>query len=715
MGLIFFTYFFAVSLFVNSSYLAFHKSNRINVLLNKITVPASLVALCIAVSIHLVFYKQIGLQRIISTATLFFMLLTSYHIVDMALVLSELKTYKIMQKVNTVVHLAGIGLIVFYVGRFQWNSLKGFYFVQRDVFPGMSGIRLFQYIYVFFTSAVSIAICFIKIFFVKSNIHRQQLFLHTLAIGLGLAIWIAEGYYFLMFSWVFAFIPVGYAAMLAFDNIIFSLTRVFDIKQIAFGLIRFVLFTAIFAGAAGFTTALIMQFIHSVGGWIVLIIVSCIILFFIRSFVSGKLEYVFGKTTDYEVMLDTELQKLDFGKGHDTVLESFPKIMKQYITCQGLDILVSDENMNLQTVYSDFEHHNTLSANLACFEYLLSQNNVVLTKTELIANYLYDSIRDELLDVFETTQTEILISMREGQKLIGCILLAPKTHSAEYTPYDIHVLSNMYSYFFLVIYYLRNISKQDIIVTIDREVEMSDQIIGSIQNYKDTLEAHGFSMDSIAYSAHQLGGDFIDYITLNEKRTMFLIGDVSGKGLSASMSMVILKSSIHTYLQTISDFKELITKVNRFIKDNLPRGTFFAGLFGIIDFPTNTIYYLNCGIPLMSMYISSYKHAIEIQGEGRVLGFVKNIAPFLKVRKITMHKGDTIVFTTDGLLEATNLKGDRFGSDRVGRILQENNGAKASQIARTIYNNLLDFILRKIDDDVTILVLKYNQQGVSKN
>ena len=80
-----------------------------------------------------------------------------------------------------------------------------------------------------------------------------------------------------------------------------------------------------------------------------------------------------------------------------------------------------------------------------------------------------------------------------------------------------------------------------------------------------------------------------------------------------------------------------------------------------------------------------------------------------------MHKGDTIVFTTDGLLEATNLKGDRFGSDRVGRILQENNGAKASQIARTIYNNLLDFILRKIDDDVTILVLKYNQQGVAKN
>ena len=709
MGLIFFTYFGAVLLLVNSSYLSFRQSNRINILLNKITVPAAAFALCMAASVHLVFYGQAGIQRVVTVCGIFFMLLTSYHILNMVLVISEFKVYKVLQKINTIFHIAGIGLIVFYVGRFQWNPLRGFYFVQRDVVPGMSGIRLFIYLYIFFVPVLSITICFVKMFFVKSNIYRQQLLLHGFAIGLGLSIWIAENHYFMVFSWAFSFVPFGYVAMLALDNAIFSLTRVFDIKQIFFGFLRFIIFTAIFAGSAGLITALIMQFIPSVGGWMSLITVSCIILFFIRNFVARKLQYALGRTADYEVMLDTELQKLDFGKGHDSVLETFPRIMKQYITCKGLDILVTDEDLNLQTVYSDFDHHHTLSSTLACFEYLLSQNNIVLTKTELIANYMYESIRDELLDIFETTQTEILISMREGQKLIGCILLAPKTHSAEYNPYDIRVLSNMYSYFFLVIYYLRNISKQDITVTIDREVEMSDQIIGSIQNYKDTLESHGFSMDSIAYSAHQLGGDFIDYITLNEKRAMFLIGDVSGKGLSASMSMVILKSIIHTYLQTISDFKELVTKVNRFIKDNLPRGTFFAGLFGIIDFPTNTIYYLNCGIPLMSMYINSYKNAIEIQGEGRVLGFVKNIAPFLKVRKITMHKGDAIVFTTDGLLEATNLKGDRFGSDRVGRILQENNGAKPSQIARTIYNNLLDFILRKIDDDVTILVLKYNR------
>ena len=709
MGLIFFTYFFAGSLLLNSLYLLFRPSNHINILLNKIAVPATIASFCIAVSIHLVFHGQLGIQYLVSIIGLFFTLLASYHILDMTFSIIEVKWYTLFQRISVAVHIAGVGLILFYVGKFQWNPLQGFYFSPRNITANLSGIMLFAGIYLFFMPALSIALLLFKMFFVKSNIHRQQFVLHALSVGLCLAIWIAAIYYFEIFSWAFAFLPLGYLTMLVLDNAIFSLTRVFDIKQIIFGFIRSIFFTILLAGVAGFITALVMQFIRSTAGWILLITLASVLVLFLRNVINSRLGYILRSTADYQKDLDADLQTLDFGKGHDAVLQSFPQMMKHHITCKGLDILVTDENMNLQTVYSDFDHHNTMSANLPCFEHLLNQNTIVITKTELIANYLYADIKDELLDIFETTQTEILISIREGQKLIGCILLAPKTHSAEYNPYDIRVLSDLYSYFFLVIYYLRNIDKQDITTTIDREVEMSDQIIGSIQNYKDTLESHHFSMDSIAYSAHQLGGDFIDYITLNEKRAFFLIGDVSGKGLSASMSMVILKSIIHTYLQKIPDFKELVVKLNLFIKNNLPRGTFFAGLFGIIDFPSNTIYYLNCGIPLMSMYINSYRHAIEIQGEGRVLGFVKNIEPFLKVRKITLHKGDVIVFTTDGLLEATNLKGDRFGSERVGRILQETNSAKSSQIARTIYNSLLDFILRKIDDDVTILVLKYNE------
>ena len=109
----------------------------------------------------------------------------------------------------------------------------------------------------------------------------------------------------------------------------------------------------------------------------------------------------------------------------------------------------------------------------------------------------------------------------------------------------------------------------------------------------------------------------------------------------------------------------------------------------------------------MSMYIDSYKNVIEIQGEGKVLGFVKNIRPFLKVRKITMNRNDIIVFTTDGLLDSKNLKGDKFGNDRVNRLVAANRTKSAKEISNIIYKTLLDYIAKEIEDDITIMTFKH--------
>ena len=66
----------------------------------------------------------------------------------------------------------------------------------------------------------------------------------------------------------------------------------------------------------------------------------------------------------------------------------------------------------------------------------------------------------------------------------------------------------------------------------------------------------------------KLGGDFIDFIQLGPDKSLFVMGDVSGKGLNASMSMVILKSVLRTFLSETGDFKQLVVKVNSFIRNN---------------------------------------------------------------------------------------------------------------------------------------------------
>ena len=80
--------------------------------------------------------------------------------------------------------------------------------------------------------------------------------------------------------------------------------------------------------------------------------------------------------------------------------------------------------------------------------------------------------------------------------------------------------------------------------------------------------------------ARNIGGEFVDIIRLTDTRYIYIIGSLSGKGIAASMNMVIMKSIIRTFLAETTDFKLLIQKVNLFIKNSLPKGVFFSGLFG---------------------------------------------------------------------------------------------------------------------------------------
>jgi serine phosphatase RsbU (regulator of sigma subunit) len=226
----------------------------------------------------------------------------------------------------------------------------------------------------------------------------------------------------------------------------------------------------------------------------------------------------------------------------------------------------------------------------------------------------------------------------------------------------------------------------------------------------DLIKNKKYDVGNIMIHAHNIGGEFIDLVKLSDDKHVFVMGDLSGKGISASMSMVIVKSIIRTYLRDTSDFKRLVEKVNQFIRFNLPKGTFMEGIFGLIDFKDNTVYYINCGIPAMFLYTRAYNNIIEIQGEGHVLGFVKDISPYIKVKKVKLNPGDILVTCTDGLIDAHSPRGEQFGKDRIQKGITENTALSAQNIAEVSFENLKDFITTVgPEDDVSVLVIKLNR------
>ena len=290
--------------------------------------------------------------------------------------------------------------------------------------------------------------------------------------------------------------------------------------------------------------------------------------------------------------------------------------------------------------------------------------------------------------------------------MLGALCLGKKNAGNVYSDYDQMAFTKLYSYLFVFGYYMKNIANQSVVGTVNREIRMSAQIITSIQENMDPIKNPRIDAGYVMRHAHNIGGEFVDLIRLSDTRHIFVLGDLSGKGISASMSMVIVKSIIRTFLAETKDFKLLVEKVNQFIRFNLPKGTFFEGVFGLLDFNDNMMYYINCGVPALFVYTRAFNNVIEVQGDGRVLGFVKDIGPLIKVKKLQLNPGDIVVTCSDGLIDCQSLRGERFGKDRVQKAITENSMYDAFKMSQFIFDSLTNFVSKGLDDDVSILVLK---------
>ncbi|MBR4599844.1 MAG: SpoIIE family protein phosphatase, partial [Treponema sp.] len=90
--------------------------------------------------------------------------------------------------------------------------------------------------------------------------------------------------------------------------------------------------------------------------------------------------------------------------------------------------------------------------------------------------------------------------------------------------------------------------------------------------------------------------------------------------------------------------------------------------------------------------------------------FVKDISPYIKVKKVKLNPGDILFACTDGVLDSKSLRGEAFGKDRLQKSIIENTQMNAQNMISASYNTLLDFLTKELDDDVSIFTLKMLRQ-----
>ena len=418
-------------------------------------------------------------------------------------------------------------------------------------------------------------------------------------------------------------------------------------------------------------------------------------------------------TADYEASLEQDLARVDYRDAEmDQVTAKMFEIMRRNVESSSMTVYILTGQNELDVAYSSNNMNIKIPLNNPMFDALLNVNKSIVVSSQIEKEHDLSLIQNELTEFFRVTKSDALFILNEGHNIFGIITLGTKASGDHYKEYDYNVFVKLYSYFFVFGYYMRNISNKDVIGVVNREIKMSSQIITSIQENIDHVKNMKVDIGYLMVPAHNIGGEFIDMIRLTEKRHLFVVGDLSGKGIAASMNMVILKSIVRSYLSEVHDFKQLVIKLNTFVRDSLPKGTIFAGLFALIDFETDTMYYINCGIPALMMYTQVYNNVIEIQGSGHVLGFVKDLTPYVSVKTTKLNHGDIIMACTDGLIQSHSLRGEQFGKERVQQAILDNSTYPAQRMAQFTFDNLVKFMSKEMEDDVSMLVIKY--EGVEE-
>jgi sigma-B regulation protein RsbU (phosphoserine phosphatase) len=218
----------------------------------------------------------------------------------------------------------------------------------------------------------------------------------------------------------------------------------------------------------------------------------------------------------------------------------------------------------------------------------------------------------------------------------------------------------------------------------------------------------GLTCKSFYMPAHKVGGDYYDFLRLQDNAWGIAIGDVSGKGVAAALVMANLQASLRTQaLHAHTDIETLIANLNHLVHEFSP-AQFFASLFyGEYHPTTRVMNYVNAGhdAPLVLRQSHDRRELLHLKSTSVPVGAVRESR--YTATSFQFEAGDVLVAYTDGVTESVNPDSSPFGQQRLERLLCDCNTDDPEKILQRILEELSDHSAGCAQiDDITILVMR---------
>lgn len=315
-------------------------------------------------------------------------------------------------------------------------------------------------------------------------------------------------------------------------------------------------------------------------------------------------------------------------------------------------------------------------------------------------------------DAFLKIRSLLAVPMRFGNEVLGVVVLANRTDETAFTPGDLSLLQAMADQATVPIHYagLRAALEQK--KQIDRDMQAAQQIQASLlpQSFP---QLENVQLAAYNLPAFDIGGDYYDFIKIDDDHLGIAIADVSGKGIGGAMMMAVCQGVLRTRAGQEKSPARMLSELNRVLSANLADDMFITMLYMVLNTRTRELTFARAGHerPLICRNCSESKGPEQLDAPGIAIGLADAdvFDAAIADATIQLESGDGVVIYTDGITEALNEEGEEWGLDRLIDLIRTDHPKNPEEMIQTVRTCITRYVgARPQYDDMTLLALKIN-------
>jgi anti-anti-sigma factor len=245
---------------------------------------------------------------------------------------------------------------------------------------------------------------------------------------------------------------------------------------------------------------------------------------------------------------------------------------------------------------------------------------------------------------------------------------------------------------------------------LQKEMQVAQEIQHSLLPRK-VPAISGYDIGSLYRAAKEVGGDYYDFVHVDEETVGVVVADVSGKGVPGSLVMTMIRTALRMEARGNHSAAEVMARMNDFVTEDMKKGMFVTIFYVILDSKNRIISYSSAGHNPMILYRAESDETFFLNPRGFPVGIsLPDDSLFrrsIDVEKIKLKKDDMLVIYTDGVTEAMNERREQYGEEKLLRLIKKHGRLAPTEFIERLSNDIKQFTGgHPQNDDITVVAIK---------